>query len=298
MMRKIAYLTALLLLCLQAGAQNTAPLETALRAAIRDFDAQVGIAVCLDGKETLALQDQAPYPLMSVMKFHQAVAVLHTLESRQNALDSTLLIRRSDLRPDTWSPLRDRYGRKRLRLSIRELLEYTLLLSDNNACDLLFDRLLSPAATTAYLRECGIPDFNIQVNEAVMNARPERCRDNWSSPSSAVLLLEKILEGKLISPEHRTFLLETMLSCRTGEKRLPGFPHDATVRIGHKTGTGILNADGKIIGINDLGFILLPDGRRCTLAVFIKDSGESLEKSEALIGRLSGIVYEFMTGNL
>ena len=40
--------------------------------------------------------------------------------------------------------------------------------------------------------------------------------------------------------------------------------------IGHKTGTGDRNPRGQIIGINDAGFVVLPNGQRYTIAVFVK----------------------------
>ncbi len=292
-MKKILQTFALIWLCLQADAQNHGYLTEQLKSYIQDFDAEIGIAVCFAGKTFISINNEVHYPLMSVMKFHQAVAALHTLEDRGISLETLLKIKPEDLRKETWSPLRDQYGRKHLQLSIRELLEYTLLLSDNNACDLLYDRVLSPVATERYLQTTGISDFQIHVNEAMMNARPERCYENWSSPSDAVRLLEKVLQGDLLSHGHRTFLLETMMACQTGEKRLPAFPHDSTVRIGHKTGTGSLNSKGEIIGINDLGFVLLPDGRHYTIAVFIKDSKETMEANEQIIGVLSTMVFNF-----
>lgn len=58
-------------------------------------------------------------------------------------------------------------------VSVKELLKYTLQLSDNNACDILFDRIIGPAETDTYIRSLGITDFSIAVNEDTMHEDPE-----------------------------------------------------------------------------------------------------------------------------
>ena len=73
------------------------------------------------------------------MKYHQALAVAHYLDKHHLPLSTSVFIRKEDLRPDTYSPLRDRYPEGNISLPISELLTYTLQLSDNNACDILFD---------------------------------------------------------------------------------------------------------------------------------------------------------------
>ena len=42
---------------------------------------------------------------------------------------------------------------------------------------------------------------------------------------------------------------------------------------------------GELIGINDVGFILLPDGKRYTIAVLVKDSKESMADTEKIIDK-------------
>lgn len=294
-MRRLILTIILCMICIQLTAQGHTILMKDLQNYIQDFNAEIGIAINFDSTETLTLNDNIQYPLMSVMKFHQAIAVLHVLEEKEISLDSTILIKPSDMHKDTWSPLRDKYGRKRIQLSIRELLKHTLQLSDNNACDILFDRFISPAATSDYLKSIGLTNFKIKVNEFEMNAHPETCYENWSNPSSAVFLLEEMVEGKLLSQESTRFLKETMSASTTGMNRLPGFPHDSSVHIGHKTGTGGKNDIGKIIGINDIGFFLLPDGGHYTIAVFIKDSGETMETNERIIAKISEMAYNFIT---
>lgn len=69
---------------------------------------------------------------------------------------------------------------------------------------------------------------------------------------------------------------------------------DAGGVTGHKTGTGFELPDGRLMAVNDAGYVHLPDGRRYSIAVFIDNSGYDLEASEALIAEISRIVVEEM----
>lgn len=50
-------------------------LETQLKQAVKDKKAEIGIAVIIDGKDTVTVNNDTHYPLMSVFKFHQALAL-------------------------------------------------------------------------------------------------------------------------------------------------------------------------------------------------------------------------------
>lgn len=65
--------------------------------------------------------------------------------------------------------------------------------------------------------------------------------------------------------------------------------------IGHKTGTGDRNSQGRIIGINDVGYVHLPDGRRYTVAVFVADSAEDAPATARMIADLSAIIYRHIS---
>ena len=271
------------------------PLQQTLQNLTEGRQMDIGIAVILNGKDTVTVHNAQHYPLMSVFKFHQALAVVHELSLRHTSLDSLLDIPRAELREKTYSPLRDKYPSGNLRISLRELLEYTLLWSDNNACDILFDHILGVAQTAQYLESLGNADFAIRVNEHQMYTDPSAYLKNWTTPQSAVFFLERLLDGSVVKGAYQKFLVDTMLSCGTGKQRLPGFSGSSAVRLGHKTGTGGTTSDGILQAVNDIGFVFLPDGQYYTLAVFIKDSRESMTETEAVIAAVSEAVYRFMS---
>ena len=288
---KTYWLLLLFLVCHLSVKADTG-LRGQIQHLIENAKAEIGVAVIVNGTDTLTFQNEKRYPLMSVMKFHQALAVAHQLEQRHLPLSTKIQIEKQDLRPDTYSPLRDKYPEGGISLSIAELLTYTLQLSDNNACDILFDYIGGPASANRYLQTLGIEGFSISATEDDMHQSLERCYDNWSTPLSVAAFMDRLIAETLpIDTVYTHFIQETLLACQTGKTRLP-FPLQGTeARIGHKTGTSDQNKKGEWIAINDAGFVLLPDGRRYTVAVLIKHSQLSYEETERLIAEISRIIY-------
>ena len=128
----------------------------------------------------------------------------------------------------------------------------------------------------------GIDDFSIEMDENDMHQNLDDCYKNWTTPMAAVRLINLFLEGGAVSGEYYDFIYRTMTECTTGTARLPYPLNNTGAIIGHKTGTGDKNSDGRYIGINDIGFIDLPNGDRYLIAVFVKDSAEDYETTDGI----------------
>ena len=50
-------------------------LESKIKKSIENVPAQVGVAIIINGKDTITVNNECHYPLMSVMKYPQALAV-------------------------------------------------------------------------------------------------------------------------------------------------------------------------------------------------------------------------------
>ena len=263
-------LVAILLLgfvSIVSNANSLNSLRDEILQSIKKYDAKIGVAVMINDTDTMTVNNHEKYPMMSVFKFHQSLAVCDYMQKNGIALDSVLNISKDELKENTYSPLRDRYPEGNFGISISELMKYTLQMSDNNACDILFNRILSVKNTDRYIR-------------------------NWTTPMAAVRLINLFLEGDAVSGEYYDFIKRTMTECTTGTGRLPYPLNNTGAIIGHKTGTGDKNSDGRYIGINDIGFIDLPNGDRYLIAVFVKDSTEDYETTERIIAEISSMVYK------
>lgn len=257
---------------------------------------QVGIAIIVDGQDTVTVNDADIYPMMSVFKLHQAVALCHEMDACGGSIDTLLEISRADLNEETWSPMLKDHDEPHFSLSARALMEYTLMQSDNNASNLLFSRLL-PVERTDSLIATVIPrdGFSIVVSEAEMQRDHSLSYANHSSPLSTAMLLERLFDGDILSGESRDFICSALRTCRTGVDRISAPLADQPgVTVAHKTGSGYRNERGELMAHNDAAYITLPDGRHYTIVVFVKDLLGDEADASGIISRVSALTYDFL----
>ena len=277
------------------------------------MDARCGVAVIFDDGDTLsytgghsriggsasgrfpvAASPGECFPMASVFKFHQALAVCDRLMRSGVSLDTEVSVGKADLAENTWSPLRDEYPYGG-RFTYGELLAYTLQQSDNNVCDFLFRTVCDVSRTDSYIRSLGIDDFAIACDEETMHDDLSACYSNWTTPLAAAALLEKFYSVR-DSSEYTGYVWKLMSDCRTGQNRIPGHISGKVSQIAHKTGTGDIDADDRIMAVNDIGVVLLPDGRHYSIAVFVSDAAAGMEECEEFIAKVSEAIYEYAVG--
>ena len=289
-------LTAAALFCIRpfpAAARlfGTASLERDIRALTDTVRATVGVAVVFGESDTLLVGNDRRYPMMSVFKFHQALALLDRLERRGLPLTTSIPVRKSDLLPDTWSPLRDARPEGGYELTAAELLTYSVAQSDNNVCDLLFRYLGGTESVNRYVAGLGLGDTEIVADEEAMHRDPTKQYLNRTTPLAAVRLLERFRRGELLAAEYGAFLERTMFATATGPNKLRGLlPRE--VAVAHKTGSAFRDENGVMVAENDIGFVRLPDGRSYSIAVFVMDSREDDLTNAQIIARISRLVYD------
>lgn len=287
-------ITASLALASCRPSQPSDSLESRLNEAIAGKNAEIGIAV-IAGKDTVTVNNDAEYPMMSVFKFHQALATSDYLRTHGLELNDTIHISKKELKENTYSPLRDKYPNGNIDITYAELMEYTLQQSDNNACDILFQRTADLCRTDSFIRTLGIDKFAISVNEDDMHVDPKLCYSNWTTPLEAAKLIDTAFTREIVPDPYLSFIRSTMSNCTTGKDRLP-FPLEGKdASIAHKTGTSDRDADGILTAINDVGYISLPDGRHYSIAVFVKNSKESDSETAGIIAEISGVVYDYIS---
>lgn len=258
-----------------------------------EYPGEIGVAIIVDNTDTVTLNDRSVYPMMSVFKVHQTLAVCHSFDCTGTSLDTLIAIRREQLDPNTWSPMIKEHPEDTFSLPVRDLLRYTLVMSDNNASNIMFRTLTDIPATDSLIATV-IPrsSFRIAFSEEEMSADHSRAYANYTSPLGAAALMNRLFSDSLVSCEKQCFITNTLKECITGRDRIAaGLPEGEGVAIAHKTGSGYINADGVLAAHNDVAYIILPGGIAYTLAVFVKDfRGTEKEASEA-ISRISAAVF-------
>lgn len=299
-MNRKLLLTAVAVILLTACRQREAVshdyrtgLEKELTAIADSAKGDVGIALIYDG-DTLTVNNDAIYPMMSVFKLHQAVALCRMFEENGTSLDSVMTLRRSELDPDTWSPMLKDHTGEEISLPMRRLLEYTLIESDNNASNEMFVRLMSPAACDSVIAGI-IPrgSFEIRFNEAEMQDDHSRAYSNRTSPLGAAILIDRVFTDTLVGKSYQDFIKSALLRCQTGPDKISAALSETEgITIGHKTGSGYRDENGRLAASNDVAFVTLPDGRHYSLAVFVKDFDGTDAEAAAIIARISAAVIK------
>jgi beta-lactamase class A len=238
-------------------------------------------------------------------------------------LDQMVTLESRDLHPGSGT-LSTLFSKPGVALSVRNLLELMLLISDNSATDIVLRLAGGPEAVTAKMRELGVTGIRVDRSTANLiadwrgaklppesdwsllafgialasvtpeqqsaaNIRFDEDPRDTAQPRAMTDLLVQIYNKKLHKPETADLLLDIMRRCQTGEARIRGIlPPDTT--LAHKTGS---------IGgsINDVGIMTLPDGAgHVALSLFVK-RGSNTEKSERAIAQIARSIYDYFLFN-
>jgi beta-lactamase class A len=252
----------------------------------------VGVAVInLKNHDTLTVNDRNSFPMQSVYKFPVALAVLHQIDKGKFFLDQRIHITKSDLLPNTWSPLRDKYPDGNVDITLDELIATTVSLSDNNGCDILFRLIGGPMIVDQYIRSLGIDGMAIVATEEEMHVDWNVQYCNYSSPFAMAKLLAKFYEDSILSQKSREYLWQVMVKTTTGVKRLKGKLPEGTI-VGHKTGSSGTNESGIAAATNDVGIVILPNKTPVTIVVFVSDSNSKENVREEIIADIAKAVWD------
>lgn len=255
----------------------------------------VGIAFISD-MDTVTVNNRVHYPMMSVFKLHQSLAVADAMNARGSSIDSIIHISRYELDSETWSPMLKIYRESEFDISIRDLIKYSLTVSDNNASNLLFKRIVSPSSTDSLIRSLSNdPTFRIMYSEDEMKKKPTLAYRNYSTPLSAASLIKQVFDSTFVNHPAVDTIRKDLTVVTTGMDRLGAIiPQHPVSIFAHKTGSGYRNDAGELMAHNDIGYFQLPDGRAYALAVFLRDfSGTEAEASD-IIARISYEVYDYL----
>jgi beta-lactamase class A len=283
-------------------------------------DGEVGLsAIHVESGRRVDFHEADRFPMASTFKVPIAVQILSRVDRGEVRLDQMVTLEPHDLHPGS-GELSNLLKQPGVSLSVRNLMELMLLISDNSATDIVLRLAGGPEAVTAKMRELGISGINVnrptvrlisdwlgadlppemdwtpdlwrrlfasvspdsrKVADVKFNADP---RDT-AQPAAMADLLLKIYSRKLHKQETAELLIDIMRRCQTGDARIKGMLPPETV-VAHKTGS---------IGgtVNDVGIVTLPDNAgHVVVALFVKEGSKS-EMSEKAIAQIARSVYDY-----
>lgn len=287
----ILYLASML----SAFAIGNKTLEDALKDYAVGKDARIGIAVIINGNDIVSVNGERDFPMMSVSKFPLALTIAHWIDAHGMSLNDSITFSEAALHENTYSPMLKKYGKSRNIMSIRELLEWSLVNSDNNAADILLNYIGGTSGATSIMRQIGLSDdIVIGASEDDMHRDPYLSYLNRTTPLAMAQLFDRFNSEIRKMSQTYSDISAMLEQCHTGLDRLAEPLLTTNVTIGHKTGTGFPTPEGRISAINDCGYVNMPNGMRYSIAVFVADSGYDMAATSAIIADISKIVWEEM----
>lgn len=232
-------------------------------------------------------------PMASVFKFHIALFVLDRVDNGSLSLKQNILVKKEDLREDTWSPLRDNFTEDDFEMPLSELLKFMIAYSDNNAADILIHTVGGTGAIQNFLNKRGITKLTIKATEEKMSQGDEFIYWNTTTTTAANQLLIDFYKNKIVSKSATAFLMRTMLETTTGKNKIRASLPEGTA-VAHRTGSSGKDKKGMTIAENDIAIITLPNGKHYALSVFVADSMESEETNIRMIAEISRVVWELL----
>jgi beta-lactamase class A len=213
-----------------------------------------------------------------------------------------------------------------LQLSLANLLELALVISDNTASDVLLRVVGGPAAVTQFLHKCDLHAIRVdrftkhlvadkyglgeltspgdwsleryrtrfqQLTPAELSAAAAAFsvdqRDSMT-PAAMTDLLVQIATPGFLTADHRTLLLEIMQRCQTGAGAIKGMLPPETP-VAHKTGTL-----AEVVA-NDVGIITLPDDAgQLAIAVCVTSpeaQSDAASACQRVIAHSARAVYDY-----
>ncbi len=305
----------------QERSARTSPQFEALRIRLQEmvavFPGTMGVAVRdIKTGEEVSINGDRLFPMASVYKVPIMVEVFRQIDAKKFSLEDRVELTDNERTLGSGVLTILSSG---LKLSIKDLITLMIVLSDNEATDILLKKVGAENVTST-MRSLGLK--NIRVDRATFElirdyvmlyddraagktykeimaltqtrepspdklAAAERefskVMKDVASPRDMALLLEKIVKGDAANEESCRQMM-TILRRQQFNQRLPRYlPESANMA--HKTGT---------IGssTNDAG-VMFVRGRPIALVVFTVDKRAGRGEAEEQMGRLARVVYDY-----
>lgn len=249
-------------------------------------------ALHIESNESISFNGEKKFPMQSVYKFPIAMVMLSQIDAGKFSLNDSVKVSKDEFIPKQGhSPLRNKYPNG-TKLTIKDLLEYSVSKSDGTASDVLLRLLGGANKVQQSIQEMGVKNIAISTTEMHQIKYDTVQYENWTTPKAMNELLKIFHTGNILSQNSKDLLSEYMsISNKWFDSRIKGLLPPNT-KVIHKTGTSRTN-EGLTRATNDVGIISLPDGSNLAISVFLKDSYDTQEKREMIIAQAALAAYDY-----
>jgi beta-lactamase class A len=268
-------------------------LQSNIERITRSVNAKWGIYIkCIETGEEIAINSDETMDTMSVIKIPLMAEVFRQIEAGKFALTDRVTLRESEKRPGTGVIRSLDAGAT---LTIKDLITLMIIVSDNTATDMLFEKVGGTEPVNKLMQSYGLNTIKAtgpsEVWFKALRAEPDAWKFHTegktpyglSSPRDLGKLLEKIHKGEAVSKQASEQMLQIMRG-QVYSSRLPKYV--TGFRVPHKTGDFM-----PYIG-NDVGILESPN-RHIVISVFTARHNGIGPNLEDAIGRIAEQIANF-----
>ena len=252
--------------------------EARLAALERRHGGRLGVAIHDTGSgRHIAHRGDERFLMCSTFKLLLAAAVLERVDRGEETLDRRIVFGK-DVVLEYAPVTREHAGPPGM--TVAQLCEAAVTLSDNTAANLLLKRIGGPRALTAFARSLGDKDTLLDRYEPELNPY------DMTTPKSMLGDMQQLLLDDRLSHSSRELLIRWLIACQTGLQSLrAGLP--SGWRVGDKTGQW----DGKGVGANnDLAIIWPPNRKPLLITAYYMNHIANPATRKAALAEVGGIV--------
>lgn len=327
MLNRIILLISLFLLSACAHRPNIDSLPQYIQTLEKQSSSIIGVsAIHIEKGKSFGHKDNEHFPMASTVKVPIAIYLMHLAENKKINLDKMVSINPGDLVLGSGA-MGYFLSRPGLSISIYNMFEPMLAISDNSATDMILRQIGGPGAVYKFLQQKGISDIMISrsieqlySDSSGLKSWPARTsltlmdrkilldkipdtdktkayeafyndiRDT-ATPSSMTILLTKLYKAELLNSEYSKMILDVMAK-GTSSRLKKLLPKDT--KIAYKTGTWWDNkSSGKQYNYtNEIAIITLPNNRgHIAISIYIKSDHSNLQKQLDAVGKAARLVY-------
>jgi beta-lactamase class A len=250
----------------------------------KEVGGRLGVAlVDKSGALLLGFNRDERFAMCSTFKAPLAAAVLIGAEGGKFGLEGEIPFNSDDILD--YAPVVKK-NKKRGRMSMGELAQAAVEVSDNSAANLLLPMLGGPGGLTAFMRAHGDTMSRLDRNEPTLNENAEGDEQDTTTPAAMAGLMGRLFFRDL-KADSADKLRSWFNASSTGDKRIKaGLPEGWTS--GSKTGT-CGNA------YNDVALVKSPNGDEYVLAIYLDRPTVDAKKAEAAIAETASAALNFVS---